>query len=85
MGQCVFFQRVVDPVLVMVVHVFAHQPAEMSLTKHDDMVQALPPATPDPALRHTVLPGGLDADALRLQICGSQESKPFGVEVRVVV
>ena len=62
-------QSVVNAILLVVAHVVAHQPPEMCFVQCDDMVQDLSPATSDPALRQTILPGCLHA-------------RPFGLKSR---
>ena len=55
--RCVLFQRVVKPILLMVVHVITHDSAKMFLVQRDHMVQHLPPATADPALGDALCQG----------------------------
>jgi hypothetical protein len=57
----------------------------MSFVQRDDVVEDLPPATADPALRDPVLPGRLHTRALRLEAGGLQESDYIGIEIGVVV
>ena len=47
----VFVQRIVNPVVVMVVHVIANQPPQMSFVQGDDMIKDLAAAASDPTLR----------------------------------
>jgi hypothetical protein len=81
----VLIQRVVYPVIVMVVHVIANQLSQMSFVQRDDVVEDLPPTTADPAFRDPVLPGRLHTRALRPEAGGLQESDHIGIEFRVVV
>ena len=74
MDRCVFSQRVVDVVLLIVVHLFADQPAQRAFVQCHHIIQDLAPATAHAALRRSVLPRRLDAAALRFQAGGSQES-----------
>ncbi len=79
------FQRVVDAVLVVVAHVISDQPVKMSFVQPNDMVEHLAPATSNPPLRDTVLPGCLDTRPLRRQTRGLQECDDRGIELRVAV
>ena len=57
----VFLQGVVNPVVVMIVHVITDQPAEMLFVQCDDMVQDLAATASDPSFGGSILPGCLDA------------------------
>ena len=57
----------------------------MSFVQHDDMVQDLSPATSNPSLGGSILPGRLDARPLRLQTRRPQERDDSGTEFRVAV
>ena len=48
--SAVFFQRVMNPIFVVVVHIGSDQPVEMAFVQRDDRVEQLAPATADPAL-----------------------------------
>src|SRR5713226_6617898 len=65
--RCVLFERVVNTVLMVVAHVIPYEPEQMSFVQRDDMVQDLSPATSNPSLRRSILPGRLDARPLRFQ------------------
>ncbi len=52
----VFPEPQMRPVLVLVVDVLSHQPFQMALIEDDHVIQQVTSATPDPALRDTVLP-----------------------------
>jgi hypothetical protein len=45
------------PVLVVVPHVFGHQPLQMPLVQYDHVIQQISPATSYPAFSGSVLPG----------------------------
>ena len=81
----VLIQKIVYPIIVMVVHVVANQPSQMYFVQRDDVVEDLPPTTADPAFRDPILPGRLHTRALRLEAGGLQESDHIGIEFRVVV
>ena len=84
MGR-ILLQRVVDPVVVVVAHVFPDQPPKMLLVQRDDMVEDLAAATSHPAFRDSILPGRLDARSLGFQTRCVQECDDFTVELRVAV
>jgi hypothetical protein len=44
------------PVLVVIAHIFGHQPLQMPLIQDDHMVQQVASAAPHPTLGNTVLP-----------------------------
>jgi hypothetical protein len=82
---CVLIQRVVNAVVVMVVHVITDQTAEMLFVQCNDMIQDLAPATSDPALGNSVLPGRVDARRFGFQTCCLQECNDICVKPRVAV
>ncbi len=45
-----------NPVLVVVEHVFRHQPFEMPLIQDDHVIKQVSPTTSNPALSNTGLP-----------------------------
>ena len=45
------------PVFVVIAQVFIHEPFQMPLVEHDDMVEQVPPTTLDESLCDSVLPG----------------------------
>ncbi len=51
----------------------------------DDVVQDFPPATSDPALRYSILPGRANARPLGLQTSRLQERNDLMVELRVPI
>ena len=55
--RCVFLQRVVEPIFMMVVHIVTQDPTEMFLIERYHVVQNLAAATSDPTLGYPVLPG----------------------------
>jgi len=63
----VFFQGIVNAIVVMVVHIIAHQPAEMRFVPHDYMVQDLAPAAAHPSFSQAILPRRLNAGPLGFQ------------------
>jgi hypothetical protein len=50
----ILFQRIVKAIFLMVVHIIAHDPAQMLLVQCDDVVKDLAPATSDPALGNAI-------------------------------
>jgi hypothetical protein len=46
----------VRPIFMVIAHILSHQPLEVLLIQDDHVVQQVSSATPDPALRDTVLP-----------------------------
>src|SRR5438445_134698 len=62
--RCVLIEGIVNPVVVVVVHVIANEPPQMFFVQRDDMVEDLAAAASYPALRNSVLPRRLDACAL---------------------
>src|ERR1039458_2425718 len=46
----------VRPIFMVIANILSHQPLEVLLIQDDHVVQQVSSATPDPALRHTVLP-----------------------------
>lgn len=52
------------PILVVIADVFVHQPFQMVLVEHDDMVGQVAATTPHEALSHAVLPWTLKAGSL---------------------
>src|SRR5215470_2444369 len=57
----------------------------MSLIEGDDVVQNLPPATPDPSLRDAILPRRLHTCALRLQTGCFKEAYHLRIELSVPI
>ena len=55
-GWRILRQSEVSPIFMVVAHILGHQPLEVLLIQDDHVVQQVSSATPDPALRHTVLP-----------------------------
>ena len=85
MVRRVLLKGIVNPILMVVVHVIADEPPKMALTECDDMVEKLPATASDPAFRDPVLPWRLNAGALRLQACRFQESNHISIEFGVAV
>jgi len=50
----VLIERIVNPVVVMIVHVIANEPAQMLFVQSDNMVENLPAAASHPAFRGPV-------------------------------
>ena len=46
--RCALFERVVNMVLMVVAHVFTHEPESMSFVQRDDMLQDLSATTSNP-------------------------------------
>ena len=78
-------QGIVNPVVVVVVHVLTNQTAEMLFLERDDMVQDFPAAASNPALGDSILPRRPNARPLRLQARGRQETDHFGIEFGIAV
>ena len=57
----------------------------MLFVQCDDVVQDFPPATSDPALRYSILPGRANARPLGLQTSRLQERNDLMVELRVPI
>ena len=81
----VLIKGIVNPVVVVVVHVIANEPSEMLFIQRDDMVENLSAAASNPALRSPVLPGCLNTRALRPEARCFQESNHIRIEFRVAV
>jgi hypothetical protein len=67
-------EGIMNPVVVVIVHVITNQPAEMFFIQRDDMVQDCPAAASDPAFCDSILPRRPHARPLRLQARCLQES-----------
>ena len=61
-ARCIFVESEMRSVLVVVRHIFAEQPPEMTLAQDDEVVQQFPADAADPALGDAVLP--------RATVCG---------------
>src|SRR5215472_14943370 len=83
--RCVFCQRIVNPVLVIIGHIFTNQATQVAFVQRNHMVEHFPAATPDPPLRRAILPGRLNARALDLQAGGFQQRDYLAIEFRVMV
>ena len=81
----VLIEGIVNPVVVMVVHVIANEPSEMLFVQRDDMVENLSAAASYPAFRSAVLPRRLQTCALRLQASSLQKGNHIDIEFRVVI
>ncbi|PYT30173.1 MAG: hypothetical protein DMG57_09095 [Acidobacteria bacterium] len=53
----VLIQGIVNPIFVVVVHVIANEPPQMSFVQSDDMVEHLAAAASHPALRDPICQG----------------------------
>src|ERR1017187_6280730 len=82
------------PVLMVVTDVLTHQSFQMPFVENDDMVEQVPAAVADPALRDAVLPWtseagslGLNANALHrvdhffIEVCTAIKDQEFGGRV----
>ena len=67
---CVFAQRVVNAILVGIVHVIADQTAKVLFIHRDGMVEDLAAAASDPSFGGSFLPGCLNARSFRLKSGG---------------
>ena len=87
-------QSKMSSVLVIITNVITHQSFQMPLIEHDGMVEQIPAAVADPALRDTVLPRtseagplGLDAEALHglnhilMELCAAIKDQILGSRV----
>jgi hypothetical protein len=54
------------PILMVVAHILAHQPFQVPLIQHDDVVQQVASTTPNSTLRDTVLPRAAERSTHRL-------------------
>lgn len=77
----IFFQGIVNAVLMVVTHVVPDDPAKMWLVQRNDMVEHLAAATAHPAFRDTVLPGCLDTGSFGCQAGRLQERDDVDVEL----
>ena len=55
-GRCLLRKTEMRAVVVVVADVFSQQPFQMAFIERDDMVQQVPTAASNPALRQAVLP-----------------------------
>ena len=81
----ILLERIVDPVVMVIGHVLADEPTQVSLIQRDDMVEKLSATAANPALGYSILPRRLNARALRLQTCAFQECNHIGIEFRIVI
>ena len=81
----VLIEGIVNPVVVVVVHVIANEPPQVLFVQRDDMVENLAAAASDPAFRSPVLPRCLNTRALRSEARRLQEGNHIRIEFRVVV
>jgi hypothetical protein len=70
---------------IMVIHVFANQPAKMLFVQGDDMVQYLSATTAHPPFRQTILPWRSNTCSLGLQTGCLQKPDHVNVELRIAV
>ena len=75
--------RILNAVLMIIVHVIADKSAKMLFVQRDDRVKNLAAATSHPALRDAVLPGCLDARPFGFQTCRLQERGEASTEFRI--
>jgi hypothetical protein len=64
--RCVFLQRVVDSVRVIIRDVILDQTAQMNVVEDNQVIEKLSATASDPAFRHSILPRACRANA-----CGS--------------
>ena len=81
----VLIQGIVNPILVVVVHVIENEPPQMSFVQSDDMGRASRGGSFPPSALRSHLPRCLNTRALRLQTGCLQEGDHIGIEFRVVV
>ena len=74
-----------NPVILMVGHIFADESAEMDFIECNDVIEKLSAAASDPSFRDSVLPGWLDLRPLYFQPCRLQEIRNSSIKLRVVV
>ena len=72
-------------VLVMVTDVRVHEPDQVALAKDDYVLEKLPTAASDPALRHGILPRTAERDAARSRTHCLYETYHRGTEDRVSI
>jgi hypothetical protein len=75
----------VRPVVVAVADVLSHEPLEMPLVEHDDVIEQVPAATPDEAFRDSVLPRTSEAGRLRFDAEALDGADNLLIEVRSAV
>ena len=63
----VLLKGIVNPILVVIVHIHADEPPQMGFAQRDDVVEKLSAATSDPAFGSPVLPWCLYAGPRRFQ------------------
>jgi hypothetical protein len=81
----VFLERIVDPVVMVIGHVFPKQSPQVVFIQCNDVVDKLSAAASDPPLCYPVLPRGLNTRPLRLQTRALHERNHFGIEFRVAI
>src|SRR5260370_39413311 len=67
-------EGIVNPVVLVVVHVIANEPPQMLFVQRNDVVENLAAAASHPAFRSPVLPRCLNTHTLRSEACRLQES-----------
>src|ERR1017187_4937169 len=77
-------QAKVRSILVIIADVLIHEAFQMTLIRNDHMDQ-IPAATPDPALRHTVLPRTSETGPLRLNAKDLHRVAHLLVKIRAAV
>src|SRR3954453_8685042 len=77
---CIVIWSIVNAVLIVIAGILAKKSSQMSLIQRDDVVQHLSTATSNPPFRSTVLPGCLNARALRLETGRCQEVDYIDIE-----
>lgn len=83
--RCILCQRIVNPVLIMIIHVFLKQAEKVAFVKRNSMIQHLTATASDPALRRSVLPGRLHARPFRFQAGGLQEGDDRIIKLCIVI
>ena len=81
----VFAEAIVNPILVLVVHVIADQPPKMWFVQRDHVVQDLSPATSHPSFHNSILPWRLYARPFGFQSRCPQEGDHFVIERRISI
>jgi hypothetical protein len=80
-----FRQAEMCPVVVIVTDVLGHEPLEMSLVEHDDVIEQVSAAIADKALCYAVLPRTTEAGALGLDSEALDSADDLFTEVRSAV
>ena len=70
---------------MVIANVGGHQPFQMPFVEHDDMIEQIPSAIPNPAFCDTILPRTAEAGPLRLDAEALHRADNFLVGVRCAI